>query len=124
MSTWANHTEGWIEEFGAAELCRSLRLKLPKGAALTGIRLFAIGKSNARFASYGYDLLNPRLAACNWDQFVRLRYEIGPADIVFSEIHARILSEKSRILDRKPLPCSIEVGDMTVRFEDMWSTSE
>ena len=124
VSTWANHTDGWIEEFGEAELCRSLRLKLPKGASLTGIRLFAIGKSNARFASYGYDLVNPKLAACNWDQFVRLRYEIGPADIVFSEIHARILSEKSRGLDRKPLPCSIEVGDMTVRFEDMWSTSE
>ena len=89
VSLWADQVEAWIEEFGKAELCRALKLKLPSGAVPTSVMTFAIGRSGARFASYGFALSNEHIAACNWNQFVRLRYEVGPSERVLSEIRIR-----------------------------------
>lgn len=124
VSLWANQVDAWIEEFGEIELCRSLKLKLPKGAVPTEVRTFAIGRSNARFTSYGFALTNEKIAACNWNQFVRLRYEVGPAERVLSEIHERIFAERSRIEPRRPLPYSFEIEGKTICFEDMWSAAD
>lgn len=121
VSLWADQVEAWIDEFGEAELCRVLQLKLPKRAAPTSVTMFAIGRSGARFASYGFALSNEHIAACNWNQFVRLRYEIGPAERVLSEIHKRIFSERSRVELRRPLPYSFEIDGKTICFENMWS---
>jgi hypothetical protein len=124
VSKWADQVEAWIDDFGIADLCRSLKLNLPPGAALTSVKMFAIGRSNARFASYGFAMINPNVAACNWNQFVRLRYEVGPAGVVLSEIHARAFAERSRVQQRVPLPYSFEVEGKSVCFEDMWSVAQ
>lgn len=124
VSLWADQVEAWIEEFGEAELCRALKLKLPKGAVPTSVKMIAIGRSGARFASYGFALTNEHIAACNWNQFVRLRYEVGPAERVLSEIHQRVFSERSRVEPRRPLPYSFEIDGKTICFEDMWSAAE
>jgi hypothetical protein len=124
VSLWADQVDAWIEEFGEAELCRSLKLKLPKGAVPTGVKTFAIGRSNARFTSYGFALTNENIAACNWNQFVRLRYEVGPVERVLSELHERIFSERSRVVPRRPLPYSFEIEGKTICFEDMWCAAD
>ncbi len=123
VSLWADQVEDWIEEFGEAELCRSLKLQIPKGAVPSRVMMFAVGRSGARFKSYGYALTNDNIAASNWNQFVRLRYEVGPAERVLSEIHSRIFSEQSRKEARKPLPYSFEIDGRTICFEDMWSAA-
>ena len=123
VSLWADQVEDWIEEFGETELCRALKLKLPNGAVPSRVMMFAVGRSGARFKSYGYALTNENIAACNWNQFVRLRYEVGPSERVLSEIHSRIFAEQSRIEMRKPLPYSFEIDGRTIRFEDMWSAA-
>lgn len=124
VSLWADQVEAWIEEFGEAELCRTLKLKLPKGAVPTSVKMFAIGRSGARFTSYGFALTNEHIAACNWNQFVRLRYEVGPAERVLSEIHDRVFSERSRVAPRRPLPYSFEIDGRMICFEDMWSAAD
>ena len=124
VSLWADQVDAWIEEFGEAELCRALKLKLPRGTVPTSVATFAIGRSGARFASYGFALTNEHIAACNWNQFVRLRYEVGPADRVLSEIHKRVFSERSRVEPRRPLPYSFEIEGKTILFEDMWSAAD
>ena len=123
VSLWADQVENWISEFGEAELCRSLKLKVPKGAVPSRVMMFAVGRSGARFKSYGYTLTNEDIAACNWNQFVRLRYEVGPAELVLSEIYSRIFSEQCRVEKRRALPYSFEVDGRTIRFEDMWSAA-
>jgi hypothetical protein len=77
----------------------------------------------ARFKSYGYELTNRNIAACNWNQFTRLRYQVGPAERVLSEIHSRVFAEQSRIENRKPLGYSFEVGGKIISFEDMWTAA-
>jgi len=124
VSLWADQVEAWIEEFGKAELCRALKLKLPSGAVPTSVMTFAIGRSGARFASYGFALSNEHIAACNWNQFVRLRYEVGPSERVLSEIHERVFLERSRVELRRPLPYSFEIDGKTICFEDMWSATD
>lgn len=124
VSIWADRVDAWIEEFGEAELCRSLKLKLPKGAVPTGVKTFAIGRSNARFTSYGFALTNENIAACNWNQFVRLRYEVGPIERVLSELHERIVSERSRVVSRRPLMYSFEIDGKRICFEDMWCAAD
>lgn len=124
VSLWADQVEAWIEEFGEVDLCQSLKLKLPMGAVPTKIMMFAIGRSGARFTSYGYTLTNKNIAACNWNQFVRLRYEVGPAERVLSEIHSRIFSERTRVELRRPLPYSFEIEGRIICFEDMWRAAD
>jgi hypothetical protein len=124
VSLWADQVEAWIEEFGKAELCQFLKLKLPEGALPTKVMMFAIGRSSARFTSYGYALTNANIAACNWKQFVRLRYEVGPAERVLSEIHSRVFSERTRVEMRRPLPYSFEIEGRTICFEDMWRAAD
>lgn len=123
VSLWADQVEDWIEQFGEAELCRSLKLKLPKGSVPSRVMMFAIGRAGARFKSYGYDLTNRNIAACNWNQFTRLRYQIGPAERFLSEIHSRVFAEQSRIENRKPLGYSFEVDGKVIGFEDMWTAA-
>lgn len=123
VDDWAESTQAWIDEFGIASLLKSLRIRPPAGVDVK-VFTFAIGKSNARFSSYGFDLKQAHVAASNWAQFTRLRYEVGPAEKVLSELHRRIVEEKGRSVQRSPLPYEMTVGETAIVFNDMWSTSD
>ena len=124
VGSWSEKTRSWIDEFGVRALCKSLQIKLTARQEIKTVLLFAIGKSNARFSSYGYTLKDDLISVCNWKQFVRLRYEVGPAELVLSEIHRRCTLEKNAKLDIKPLVYDMNIGDVKLRFENMWSYSE
>jgi PLD-like domain len=68
----ANLTKLWIDQFGVPALCRALKIKLQDGAEPRHVRLTAIGRSNARFRSYGYNtgsdvLVLPGRSSCACD---------------------------------------------------------
>ena len=123
VDLWAESTNAWINEFGIAALLKSLQIKAPSNRAVK-LFTFAIGKSNARFKSYGYNLKQAHVAASNCPQFTRVRYEVGPVAQVLSEMHARTFSEKTRTIDREPIPYEISIGSNRILFKDMWSKSD
>lgn len=123
VDAWSEKTRSWIDEFGVRELCQRLQIKITVRQEIKTVLLFAIGKTNARFSSYGYTLKDDLISVCNWKQFVRLRYEIGPAELVLSEIHRRCTLEKNAKLDIKPMVYDMNIGDVKLRFENMWGYS-
>ena len=120
VDAWAEGTRRWIDEFGATALCQALRLGLDGGREVSGILMFAIGRSASRFQSYGYVSESKDVAICVWPQFVRLRYEVGPADDVFRSLHDRMQSEKQRAITTIPLPHELSAAGSRVVFEDLW----
>lgn len=106
VDDWAIRTDEWIEEFGLEALCKNLQLKVTGEVSKVRVILFAIGRSNARFSSYGYSVKNDKIAVATWKQFTRLRLQIGPAEIVLSAIHAKAMDEKTYIHDRSNRPAS------------------
>lgn len=124
VDDWAKKTEGWIDEFGLDALCKNLQLKVPGEVSKISVALFAIGRSNARFRSYGYSVKNDKIAVVTWKQFIRLRLQVGPDENVLSEIHSKAMSEKTYLHDRRPIPYQMQVGEKTLTFENMWSLSD
>lgn len=120
VGSWAEKLEMWIEEYGLDGLCRSLRIPKEKSVGGLKVRLFAIGRVAARFGSYGFQQGKSNIAVCSWDQFVRIRYELGTTDLIFCELFELIVKEIEGADKLKPLPHEIVVGDQTIRFEDFW----
>lgn len=61
VDRWGKNTTMWIDQFGIDALVQSLKLKIPSGTQPISIRLVAVGRSNARFRSYGDQPLFPGL---------------------------------------------------------------
>ena len=118
---WANALEDWIAEFGVAELCTCLRLPAPKSAGCT-VRLFAMGRSAARFRSYGYSQKVHSVAVCTWPQFVRLRYETGPVPHVIEALHSAIRAEQTSPPPVVPWPHELTVAGQRIVMDDLWNT--
>jgi hypothetical protein len=123
VERWAKKTTFWIDQFGVAALCRELRIKLPDGAMPRNVRLTAIGRSNARFRSYGYHT-GKDVLALPWAQFVRLRYAIGPGQDFFELLMRAVIDENAKRIARKPLPYMLERHGLRVLFKDVWSDVE
>jgi transposase InsO family protein len=104
---WAKKTRSWIDQFGIPALCRVLKIKPPDGAEPRHVRLAAIGRSNARFRSYGYSIGSDMLVL-PWSQFVRLRYSIGPGQDFFELLMKAAIEESLVAIERKPLPYVLE----------------
>jgi hypothetical protein len=121
VDAWAEKTHKWIEEFGVIALCRSLRLRLVGNTKINSIKLFAIGRSNARFRSYGYVANNELVSACTWKQFLRIRYEVGPEEIVIGQLHNRVMAEQYESVEISPLCHEIYIGDQKIVFKDLWN---
>jgi len=117
---WAAATGHWIDDFGTLELCRALKVKLPSGTRPRTVRLIAIGRSNARFRSYGYDA-GTDVLALPWPQFVRLRYEIGPQRDFFELLTQAVIEEASEPIPRQPIPYLLERHGLRINFKDIWS---
>lgn len=119
VEAWSEKVTRWVDEFGIGQLLRSLHMS-PPGGQIT-LHLFAIGRSNARFASYGVSGGASNLAVATWAQFTRLRYEVGPATVVLSEIHSRLTAELTSEVDRKPMTHKLSLGGNLFVFEDIWN---
>jgi hypothetical protein len=121
VDTWVSAVEGWLEEFGRDRLCDVLKLQRNHGEELSDIKLFAVGRTAARFQSYGYRQKRDSVAVCTWPQFVRTRYEVGPAENVFDSLHAAIRADTMRPVIIHPLPHEIVVGEQRIVFENLWN---
>lgn len=121
VESWADKVTGWINEHGVSTLCQSLQIKLPAGAAPSAIRLWGVGRSNARFGSLGYPS-GTKVLALTWPQLIRLRHEVGSGADIFAEVAARALDESSRPARRVPLAYVMLCRGTRVLFKDIWST--
>uniref|UniRef100_B0T8P2 Uncharacterized protein n=1 Tax=Caulobacter sp. (strain K31) TaxID=366602 RepID=B0T8P2_CAUSK len=120
VERWGKKTTMWIDQFGVAALCRALKIKLPGGQLPTLIRLWAIGRSNARFQSYGYTA-GPQVLALAWPQFVRLRLELGLGADVFADITRIAVDEAMTITPRTAMPYELTNRGIRVLFKDVWT---
>jgi hypothetical protein len=88
---------------------------------ISKIYLFAIGRAAARFQSYGYAPEVETVAPATWRQFVRLRYEVGPSENVFRDIHNAIRNERTIPVKLTPIRQEMALGKFTVVFENLWN---
>lgn len=123
VRTWTKKTTLWIDQFGIPALCRALKIKMPDGTEPRYVRMIALGRSNARFRSYGYDT-GTDVLALPWSQFVRLRYEIGPGQDFFELLMRAVIDEAAAKIERKPLPYILERHGLHITFADIWSGVE
>lgn len=121
LDRWAQKVEAWIEKKGKNEVARALRLKSNKRTTVSHIYLFGLSRTYARTRGFGYTIANEMLAIANWPQFVRARHEIGPAKRVFSKLFEQLKQEMDATVKSKPLPFTIQTGNATIRFEDLWN---
>lgn len=121
VTAWVTKVTLWIDQFGVLALCSALRIRLPPGKELRDIRFVAIGRTNARFRSYGYDMGHVALTL-PWSQFARLRLEIGPGQDFFSMLEQRVAEEHEAAVARTPLPYGLECDGWTITFQDLWSS--
>jgi hypothetical protein len=120
---WATRTTSWIDQYGVQALCQVLRLRLPPGVEPRYVRFIAIGRTNARFRSYGYNVGNDVLVL-PWSQFVRLRYAIGPGRDFFEFLTQAAVDEAVAAIERKPMPYVLERHGLRIIFKDIWSGIE
>lgn len=120
VGEWGEKVTSWLDEFGVAALCKSLKLRLPSGKLPTVVRLWAIGRSNARFQSYGYDV-GSQVLVLAWPQLARFRFEIGLGEDVFVQIAERAAEEIAAATKRTPMPFVIDRRGVRTVFKDIWS---
>jgi hypothetical protein len=120
VENWAQKIISWIDEFGISALCRAVKVGPIEGREPSRVRLIAIGRSNARFRSYGYTISDDVLVL-PWSQFVRLRLAIGPGQDFFRLLMDSVIQEGASPIDRKPLPYIIERRGLRLIFRDIWS---
>lgn len=119
VDEWGKRVCAWIDELGIEALCRSLRIRV-NAERIRYVRLIAIGRSAARFSSYGYNA-DKQVLVLSWPQLVRLRIEIGPGADIFEELMHRSIDESNADINRIPLPHSIVHNGVTIIFRDIWN---
>jgi hypothetical protein len=122
LGIWAEKVTGWVNDYGEKALSMSLRLKPVKNKKISGFYLFALSKNSARTEGYGFRTDAENLAIANWPQFVRNRYESGPADRVFHQLFVTLKAQEHGTITSKPLPLKFNISGKTMIFEDLWST--
>jgi hypothetical protein len=122
VDAWARSVEGWIAEFGEVALMGAIRMR--HATAVTKVRLFAVGRSAARFQSYGFSHQVDGIASATWRQFARLRFEIGPTENVLRDRHAAVQAEKSRPVLLKPIRQEMPLANYRIVFENLWNEFE
>jgi hypothetical protein len=123
VQDWAKKIAYWIDRFGVPALCQSLKIKTSNGTEPRYVRLIAIGRSNARFRSFGYNIGSDVLVL-PWSQFVRLRYYIVPGKDFFEFLMKAAIEESAAAIQRKPLPYVLERHGLRINFKDIWSGFE
>ncbi|MFN7107006.1 MAG: hypothetical protein ACK4MY_02185 [Brevundimonas sp.] len=121
VEAWGAAVSEWIDEHGAERLCQVLKLKLPNGKLPLTIRLWGLGRSNARFRSLGY-APGSTVLALTWPQLVRLRHEIGPGAAVFAELARRVEEEAGQPVRRTPIPYTMTSRGQRIFIRDLWNS--
>jgi len=119
LDDWAERVNDWILNNSTERLCQSLRLKMTNEKPLA-VCLFGISRNVAHPKGYGYKTTANNLAIANWAQFVRNRFEVGPAEKVFSEIFGRLRKEAERTIESKPMPVEFETSGVKMKLIDFW----
>ncbi len=119
VDAWGRSVQEWLAEFGPESFLRTLRMKGSHG--ISQVHLFALGRSAARFQSYGYTSQIDAIASASWRQFIRLRYEVGPSENVLSDLHLAIQSEKTTVINLRPIRQQMQLGEHIVVFENLWN---
>jgi hypothetical protein len=122
LDEWASKVDSWINKKGVSELIKALRLKLHKEHSISSIYLFGVSRFYARTQGFGYAVKNQKLAIANWAQFLRVRYEIGPAERVFHKLFETLREKMNEeVPNPKPLPLTINVSGKSICFENVWN---
>lgn len=122
LDEWAIKVESWIKKKGMIELIKTLRLKLRNEKPISSVYLFGISRFYARTQGFGFATKSQNLAIANWPQFLRVRYEIGPADRVFHKLFETLRQKMNEeIPNPKPLPITISVAGKSICFENIWN---
>jgi hypothetical protein len=124
LDEWSEKVDNWILINGAFELAKSLRLKIKGGGKITKILLFGISKNIARTQGFGFKTKAEKLAICNWAQFQRNRFEIGPVNNVLSALFMKIKEQENIKANLKAMPVSFKIGEKIFYYEDLWSYNE
>jgi len=119
IDAWTLATEAWLDDFGAEAILSEARL--PAGTKVSRVLFFAIGRSGARFKSYGYAPTAGNLASCTWTQLVRLRHQNATSDNVLSRLHDAVQTERDSTVQLRPLPQTITVGGYQIVLENLWN---
>ncbi|MES5488526.1 hypothetical protein QMZ05_37775 [Bradyrhizobium sp. INPA03-11B] len=119
VDAWAKAVQDWIAASGTANLMPTLRLG--QAPEVPQVRLFAIGRSAARFRSYGFEPQENAVAPATWRQFVRLRYAAGPSENVLQDLHEAIRTERKASLKLRPLRQEFSCGDHTIVLENLFN---
>lgn len=120
VDAWAQKTELWITQFGCKTLCEKLQLRLPRAHPPLKIHFFAVGRSNARFRSYGFATTHPGLVACTWHQLARMVLELTDHRMPLGDLHGMVRSDEERQVRLRPLPYEISIDGWRIVFEDVW----
>lgn len=124
MDEWADKVVRWGEQSSREQLSKSLRLKLGPFESIASIHLFGVSKVIARTRGFGFVTRNTELAISSWAQFCRLRTQIGPSPNVISDLHKALKAEMRETTQATPLPFTVKVAGVSVRFDDLWNTVE
>lgn len=121
VEAWGAAVSSWIDEHGIRRLCEVLKLKLPSGKLPVLIRLWGLGRSNARFRSLGYPP-GGTVLVITWPQLIRLRHEIGLGAPIFSEIARRVQAEAAEPILRTPIPYTMISRGQRILMRDLWNS--
>ncbi len=120
VEDWGRKVTTWLDDHGVATLCRALQIKMPAGRTPTVVRLWGIGRSNARFKSLGY-AADSTVLVLTWPQLIRLRHQICPGADIFAEIATRAEAEALQPIERIPFSYVMPLRDARIVFKDIWS---
>jgi len=119
VDVWAQSVQSWVAEYGVVGLQQALRIR--SASAISRIHLFALGRSAARFQSYGYVSQVDAVASATWRQFIRLRHELGLSEKVLGDLHVAIQSERTTPVRLRPIKQQMPLGNHIVIFENLWN---
>jgi len=119
LNRWAGDVLGWLQRTAPADVARALRFRQKEGE-IRKIYLLGLSQIMARPDGLGYGGFPEQLAVANWYHFLRTRFEIGPVENVFGEIHTRLKTDHATIPEFAPRPFSCTVGTQRIRIERMW----
>ncbi len=125
LDEWAGKLSSWMQNRSLEDILTALNLDIVNPKSKISVYLFGISRSGARMRGYGFETSSENLAISNWPQFVRNRYQIGPAEKVISLIfNALKVQERDVVPAISPLPVTLNLAGKAFIFEDLWCTME
>jgi hypothetical protein len=124
LDEWADKVTTWINRNGLERLANCFHLKLRKNESITCYYLFGLSHAAARMQGYGFETESESLAIANWPLFVRTRYEIGPTEQVFHELHLTLRRRMNESTTVQPLSITVQVSGFSVKFDGLWNAYE